>query len=140
VRSKSCPSHPCPLLASARSFQGVCQLSQRYAVSSPRLTFRLYGAGYRVRSRLYSSSRSRKWERLWVARTKPPGTSPLPLEWWVGRGNPIHPYLLGQIGDMLRRELKPKEIRLAPSDLFGGEGAKQLYRLGEKEEEREENE
>jgi len=41
---------------------------------------------------------------------------------------------------MLRRELKPKEIRLAPSDLFGGEGAKQLYRLGEKEEEREENE
>ncbi|XP_075504430.1 putative mitochondrial protein AtMg01110 [Primulina tabacum] len=29
-------------------------------------------AGYRVRSRLYSSRRSPRWERLWIAATKPP--------------------------------------------------------------------
>lgn len=31
------------------------------------------GAGFRVPSSLYSVNRSRKWERLWVLATKPPG-------------------------------------------------------------------
>lgn len=34
------------------------------------------------------------------------------------RGNPINPYLRGRIIEILRRELKPKELRLAPSEFF----------------------
>ncbi|KAA0059494.1 putative mitochondrial protein [Cucumis melo var. makuwa] len=52
-----------------------------------------------------------------LAATKPLGTSRLPLEWWIGRGKPINPYLRGQIREMLRRELKAKEQSLLPSDL-----------------------
>lgn len=54
--------------------------------------------------------------------TKPPGTSPLPLEWWVGRGRPINPCLKGLIIERLRKELKPKEIQLFPEEIvFDGE-------------------
>lgn len=109
-------------LLTVRSTLGMCQLCDLYKITNPNVLFRLAGAGYRVRSRLYSTHRSRRWERLWVASTKPPGTSRLPLEWWVGRGRPINPYLKGLIIERLRKELKPKEIRLFPEEMvFDGE-------------------
>lgn len=65
--------------------------------------FRLGGAGYRVRSRMMSTQ-SKRWERLRVAIGKPSGSRQLPIEWWIGRGKPINPYLKGIIVDYLRRE------------------------------------
>lgn len=108
-------------IATVTSITGVLQIGRRYNVTNPNILFRLKGAGYRVLSRLHST-RSRKWERLWVAAKKPLGTSHYPLEWWIGRGNPINPYLKGQIVAMLRKEFQPKDIRLVPSDLFSGDG------------------
>lgn len=109
-------------LLTVRSTLGMCQLADLYKISNPNVLFRLAGAGFRVRSRLYSSKRSKRWERLWVASTKPPGTSRLPLEWWIGRGRPINPYLKGLIIERLRKELKPKELRLFPEEIvFDGE-------------------
>ena len=83
--------------------------------------FRLGGAGYRVRSRMMSTQ-SKRWERLRVAIGKPSGSRQLPIEWWIGRGKPINPYLKGIIVDYLRRELKSKEIKLIPEEfVFDGE-------------------
>ena len=71
-------------LLTVRSTLGLTQLCDLYDIRNPNTLFRLAGAGYRVRSRLYSTRRrTRRWERLWVASTKPPGTSRLPIEWWI---------------------------------------------------------
>jgi len=41
---------------------------------------------------------------------------------WLGRGKPLNPYLKGKMVAYLRKELKPKEIQIYPSDLvFDGE-------------------
>lgn len=109
-------------LLTIRSTLGIVQLAQLYNIRNPNVLFRLAGAGFRVRARLYSSKRNKRWERLWVVSTKPLHGSKLPLEWWIGRGKPINPYLKGLIVYWLRNELKPKEIRLIPEELlFDGE-------------------
>jgi hypothetical protein len=41
------------------------------------------------------------------------------LEWWIGRGRPLNPYLRG---DFLVREMKAKELSLYPEKLFSLEG------------------
>lgn len=56
-------------LHTARSTVAICQIAEKYRVCNPRILFRLKGAGYRVMARLYSSYRTRSWERLWVAST-----------------------------------------------------------------------
>ncbi|PHT96639.1 hypothetical protein BC332_34436 [Capsicum chinense] len=103
-----------------RTTLGLCGISVKYSTSMSILQ-RLGGAGYRVRSRLFSTQ-SKRWERLKAAARKPGRLHPLPLEFWIGRGNPINPYLKGKIVDYLRKELKPKEIGLFPEELvFDGE-------------------
>lgn len=102
-------------LLTCRTTLGLCQLAYKYKVASPNTLFRLAGAGFRVRSPLYSTNRSRKWQRLWTAAT----IRTLPLEWW---GKPLNPYLRRFILGMLRKELKPKELRVVPNELtFDGE-------------------
>lgn len=65
-------------LLTVRSTLGIVQLGSLYGVSNPNTLFRLAGAGERTRSRLYSSRRSRRWERLWVVATKPGHGAQLP--------------------------------------------------------------
>lgn len=108
-------------LAGCRSIRGLVQIAGKYGIEDPKILQRLGGAGYRVRSRLLSTQ-SRKWERLKVAHAKPFGSKQLPLEFWLGRGKPLNPYLKGRMVAFLRRELKPKEIQIFPQDLvFDGE-------------------
>lgn len=108
-------------LLTVRSTLGLSQLAQLYDMNFKSLA-RLAGAGFRTRSRLYSTRRSKRWERLWVIATKPPHRSQLPLEWWVSRGRPLNPYLKGLIVEFLRKELKPKELRMVPDEpTFDGE-------------------
>lgn len=66
-------------LLTVRSTLGMYQLADLYKITNPNILFRLAGAGFRVRSRLYSTNRAPRWERLWVASTKPPGTSRSPF-------------------------------------------------------------
>lgn len=69
-----------------------------------------------------ASTTTRRWARLRVIASKPFRTGSLPLEWWLGRGSPLNPYLKGLMINYLRRELRPKEIRLVPGELvFDGE-------------------
>jgi len=95
-----------------RSSLGLIQLADRYNITNLATLFRLSGAGYRVRARMLSTkTRAPKWDRLFVMATKPLAKSQLPLEWWLGRGKPLNPYLKGIIVELLRKELRPKELK-----------------------------
>ena len=108
-------------LTGCRSIRGLVQIAGKYGVTSPSVLQRLGGAGFRVRSRLMTTQ-SKKWERLKIVASKPFGPHALPLEMWLGRGNPLNPYIKGKMVHLLRKELKPKELQIFPSDLvFEGE-------------------
>lgn len=108
-------------LMNCRSLHGLAQLRLKYSIENMNTLQRLGGAGYRVRSRLMTTQ-SKKWERLKVVSSRGFGRRQLPLEYWLGRGNPLNPYLKGKMIAYLRREMRPKEIRIFPSDLvFDGE-------------------
>lgn len=49
--------------------------------------------------------------------TRPDLTAP-EIEWWLGRGRPLNPYLRGAMIDRLRSEMKPKDLTLAPDSIF----------------------
>ncbi|PHU24600.1 hypothetical protein BC332_09707 [Capsicum chinense] len=94
---------------------GLCTVSNKYPIGISILQ-RLGGAGFRVRSRLYSTQ-SKRWEILKASAQKPNRSHPLPLAYWIGRRKPLNPYLKGKIVNFLRKELKPKEIRLFPEEM-----------------------
>lgn len=65
-----------------------------------------------------------------MAASKPPGKGQLPLEWWIGRGKPLNPYLKGIIIAFLRKELRPFDLRLIPEErTFEGERDNLEYTL-----------
>lgn len=101
-----------------RSSLGLCALAAHYNVSRNTL-FRLAGAGFRVRARL-PHNRSRKWDRLWVASSKPPIDSTILLYLWLGRGTLPHPNLIGIIWWKLLKLVKPKQLVTPPSKVLSG--------------------
>lgn len=42
----------------------------------------------------------------------------LPLLLWLGRGQPLSPYIVGYLVHFLRRKLSPRDLRPPPSSLF----------------------
>lgn len=52
--------------------------------------------------------------------------SRLPFDLWIGRGRPLNPYLLAYLIEILRHEMKPKELRLPPDNLFEMPGMKHM--------------
>lgn len=108
-------------LTACRSTVGLVQLASQYNITSVNVLQRLAGAGYRVRARLMSNQ-SKRWTRLKVAAGKPFRSGQLPLEFLIGRGSPLNPYLKGKMVAYLLREIRPKEIKLFPQELvFDGE-------------------
>lgn len=113
----------------AQTLIGVSQLAAKYGMSKVSV-LRFAGAGYRVRSRMLSPSLSKRWRRMIIVADKPLGKSRLPLDLWLGRGNPISPYLRGIIVELVREECKPKQLILPPDDLtFEGERENFEYTL-----------
>ncbi|AWL21855.1 RNA dependent RNA polymerase [Chenopodium quinoa mitovirus 1] len=108
-------------LLGARHTIGLCQIGAKYDLDFNTL-LRIGGAGYRVRSRQLSTL-NRKWEKIRAVQVKLTGQrAQLPIEFWIGRGCPLDPYLKGKIIVYLRKEFKPKELRLTPEGLlFDGE-------------------
>ena len=108
-------------LIDCKKIRGLAQLRCKYNIERMSVLQRLGGAGFRVRSRLMSKQAA-KWERLKVVASKTFGRKQLPLEFWIGRGNPLNPYLKGRMIAYLRRQMRPKEIKIFPQDLvFDGE-------------------
>ena len=48
---------------------------------------------------------------------------------WLGRGGPLNPYLKGVIIARLRKEMRPKDLRLIPDELFIQEKVKEFLEL-----------
>lgn len=85
-----------------------------------RVLARLSGCGYRALGKLWHK-RSKRLERLYTAFSKPTGGDLLPLEFWIGRGIPLDPYLKGLIVDYIRKKVVPVELKLPPENLFPDE-------------------
>ncbi|KAA8537222.1 hypothetical protein F0562_029700 [Nyssa sinensis] len=67
---------------------------------------------------------NRTWRRVYLIVNKPLfGPN---LEWWLGRGCPLNPYLRTHIIYFLREQMRPKELRLIPDDLFANHQVKDL--------------
>jgi len=85
---------------------------------------RVGGAGFRVLARL-DHKRNKSFERVLAMQTKtlygPDG-----FDLWLGRGGPLNPYLKGVIIARLRKEMRPKDLRLIPDELFIQEKVKEF--------------
>lgn len=92
---------------------------------------RIHGAGYRQMATLHTKP-NRRLQRLFCMYTKPRSGQGLPFEFWLGRGYPLDPYTRGRIVMLLRKEFAPKDLRVAPDELFaqgGHEGQGERYIL-----------
>lgn len=92
---------------------GLYGLARQYTFVRDSTFCRVGGLGFRGLS-TFKHKRSRTVERhLWMLyKTR------LPLSWWLGRGKPLNPYLTGIVVDLLRTNLKPKELKIVPDNLF----------------------
>jgi hypothetical protein len=72
---------------------------------------RVGGAGFRVLAK-FNHTRSAHYERVVAMYTK----TRLPFDLWLGRGRPLNPYFRGVIIDLLRKEMRPKELSLIRED------------------------
>lgn len=45
----------------------------------------------------------------------------LPFELWLGRGQPLNPYLIGLLCEVSRRELAPVELKMYPEELMSSD-------------------
>lgn len=98
-------------------------INEKYRVNRFSTLIRIGGGGYKVLARL-KHSRSRNHERIWAMYTKPRSQSELPFAIWLGRGYPLSPYLRAFIINFLLKEMKPRELKVAPDELFATEGVK----------------
>lgn len=69
------------------------------------------GAGHKRLARFSSIIKSKKYSRLYAMYSRGGSTA---LEWFLGRGNPLNPYLRGLIIKELRNKLRPKDLKVAP--------------------------
>lgn len=98
------------------------QLAKRYKLSA-KTVVRLAGSGYRVLGRLNSSTFSSRWKRILALSHKLlVGSSELPLDLWIGRGNPLSPYLKGILVQRVREAHKLKQLVLPPEEIWWSEG------------------
>ncbi len=98
------------------------QLAKRYNLSV-KTVVRLAGGGYRVLGRLNSPTLTRRWKRILALSHKLlVGSSELPLDFWIGRGNPISPYLKGILVQRVREAHKLKQLVLPPKEMWWSEG------------------
>lgn len=92
---------------------GLMALNEKYKLSNFRLLCRVGGAGHKRLARLSSILKSKKYSRLYAMYSRPTGGSTA-LEWFLGRGKPLNPYLRGLIIKELRNKLRPKDLKVAP--------------------------
>lgn len=75
---------------------------------------RIGGMGYKGLSNLDKKG-PKRFEQVWCMRIKKDFPS---MEWWLGRGYPLDPYLKGVMVDYLRSAMKPKDLRIPPEDVL----------------------
>lgn len=74
---------------------------------------RVHGFGFKTISRPLSRTSKRVLRFLAVY-----NKGRLPTDLWIGRGKPLNPYLHGQILELLRRWMRPRELIVPPEEIF----------------------
>lgn len=101
--------------------RGLMAIHYKYPVRRFSTLVRIGGGGYKVLSRIHSiQNLSVRWRRLHTMYTRytRPDLADRSIELWLGRGRPLNPYLRGLMVDKLRSVMKPKELNLAPEEVF----------------------
>ncbi|CAN7083849.1 unnamed protein product [Brassica oleracea var. botrytis] len=76
-------------------------------------------AGYRVLGQMDTKALSRRFSRIQALSSKLlVGPDRLPLEWWIGRGLPLSPYLRGVLIARIRDGMKLKQLTPPPLEMF----------------------
>nr|YP_009228112.1 hypothetical protein AYB38_gp36 [Brassica nigra]AJD85422.1 hypothetical protein BniMp042 [Brassica nigra] len=97
---------------------GTQQLAYKYKLS-PKTCLRLNKAGYRVLGQMDTKALSRRFSRIQALSSKLlVGPDRLPLEWWIGRGLPLSPYLRGVLIARIRDGMKLKQLTPPPLEMF----------------------
>lgn len=95
---------------------GIASLRMVYPNVPERVLMRFQGAGYRTLARPMSA-RPKKYIRLANILTK----YLLPLDLWLGRGQPLNPYVKAAVVLKLLEILKPKDLKLVPDEFVPDE-------------------
>ncbi|KAF9601036.1 hypothetical protein IFM89_015021 [Coptis chinensis] len=118
IRGMSKDVSPC----SARAFLnfynpfGLVALGLKYHCQRFSTLVRIGGGGYKQLGKL-QKPRSRKIQRLWSMQMKSLlGHGHLSL--WLGQGRPLNPYIYWKLKEMVLDQLKPKDLRVPPDELF----------------------
>lgn len=104
----------------AHTLIGVAALGHQYSVPFKALV-RFAGGGFRVLSSLQSGKLSKRYRRLKAIGTMPSRHkkgSDEPLEYWIGRGFPLSPYLMGIIHQMVLDTFHPKKWQDVPMQQY----------------------
>lgn len=101
---------------------GLVAIGQKYSSVRFSTLCRVGGAGFKQLARL-DHRRSIRFERVLAMQTKIMFGSN-GFELWLGRGCPLNPYIRGLIVERLRKEMKPRDLRLIPDELFATEKVK----------------
>ena len=100
---------------------GLMAIHDRYGVKRFETLCRIGGSGFRTLSSLNNPSstvvkrRKAMWEK-----------AKYPMHIWLGRGKPLNPYLHGFLVSWLRKELRPKDLKVAPDNYFQQIGMKEF--------------
>ncbi|GAB2301977.1 hypothetical protein Dimus_036002 [Dionaea muscipula] len=95
------------VMTMVRSVFGCLLARDKYSFPE-KVGIRLSGGGYRILGSLGSKRLGKRWLRFRAAWLKPTGGNGLPLEFWLGRGLPLNPYLKGLMVHFLRHQVRPK--------------------------------
>lgn len=95
---------------------GIASLRMRYPQVPDRVLMRFQGAGYRTLARPLAK-RPKKYIRLAGILAK----YLLPTELWLGRGQPLNPYVKAAVVLKLVEILKPKDLKLVPDQFIPDE-------------------
>lgn len=101
---------------------GLMAVMDRFPPKRFSTLLRLGGAGYKVLSKI-DHHLPPKYERLKVIFRK----TKQPMEFTLGRGRPLNPYLRGILYQEVLQKMAPKDLILPPDDLFEVPGMIDIY-------------
>nr|UJQ92483.1 MAG: putative RNA-dependent RNA polymerase [Mitoviridae sp.] len=102
---------------------GLLGIHHRYPMARFTTLLRVGGMGYKVLGK-YLHTPSRQVRRLKVMFSFP--HSDFPLDLWLGGGLPLSPYSKGEIVLKLLHQFRPKELVIAPEELYPSEGVEEM--------------
>nr|UJQ92583.1 MAG: putative RNA-dependent RNA polymerase [Mitoviridae sp.] len=107
---------------SARAFlsffnpYGLLAIGLKYNCQRFSTLARIGGAGYKQLAKI-DTVRNKRISRLWSMQMKAL-LGHGQLELWLGRGRPLNPYLKWILKEKILNEMKPKDLRLTPEELY----------------------